>query len=246
MRRSTVLLVLGLVLAVAGLPVTGCTAIGYNIGASIDERNAGRRTVRVADLGEVEPGDTCRLTRTDGCVFTGRYGGLRMVPRSEFLQAYNQWKAADTTRKRMPSLGDSVEVVWTSSARQPLRGRIAYISADSLRVRRRSDAAVFLTEAALRDIQTVSSAKSGSIDGQQIRENTADPAFPRAARFVLTIDGQEIATPVDSIAVVAVVRTTNPVGWRIAGTSVGLIVDLVAAYFLFFGVIVLGMSLSNN
>jgi hypothetical protein len=221
-----VLLGLGLVLAFTGLPVTGCTVIGYLAGSAIDRGNAEVAEVRVHHPSEMSIGAQCRLKTIDSVTITGEYSGLRLQGR----QRYEVWKAEDPSRNNMPSLGDSLQVLTLATTAPALRGDLVAMSNDSLWLHSRRGSSVFLLSIPLSDTRSVNSASGGTIDGQRIRDHTSRPDFPSRFGIVIKDSDTESVIPVDSVASMDLLETSTPVVGRIVGSVVGACMDLAVCF----------------
>jgi len=249
-RRSSVLLALGLVIAFAGLPLTGCTGIGYVIGTLVDQNNLVPGTP-VPSLTEMEDGDPYRVVKVDSSVVIGRYidtssPGQTEVenPYDEVQESYNLWRQADSSRRNMPRCLDSVEITLDTPVPRYLHGRLDRISADSLWVIGYGGPRPPMRGISLGEVQTLKSTTGGRIEGQDLRDKAAGmvltpppspppkkappkevpPTPPPPSTVVLMVDWSEHALPVDSIAYVSSMDTPSSARWT--GMIVGICVDV--------------------
>ena len=230
MRQSPIHLAVGFLLAIAALPLTGCTLWGYLIGSGIDEGHAVVSEYAPAYLAEMNEGDMYRLTRTDSTVLLGEFEGLQPVKlsKSQGSKSDRDWRTRDSLMSNMLAIGDSVDVTTNDVPPQVLRGKLAGVSTDSLWVLHRRSSAVFLRGIPLSDVVEVATTNSGTIKGQRLRELVREPDSPRPPLplLVLKSSGKEYAVPLDSIA-----SLEKPVEWitpssgRVTWTLVGAAID---------------------
>ena len=223
MRQSSVLLAFGVLLAIAGLPLTGCTVVGYLAGSAIDKGYAEVEEVRLHHLSEIPIGAQCRLQTIDGATITGEYSGLRL----QSPQRYEVWKAEDPSRKDMPSLGDSLLVMTLDAAAPALRGDLVAMSNDSLWLHSHRGSSVSLLSLPLDDIRSVTSANGGTIDAHRIRDHTSRTDFPNPFGIVIKDSDTANVIPVDSVASIDLLETTTPTGGRAVLTGFGFCADII-------------------
>ena len=245
MRRSSVLLTLGLGMAIAGLPLTGCTGIGYVIGTLVDQNNL-VPGAPVPSLTEMEDGDLYRVVKVDSSVVIGRYidtssPGQTEVenPYDEVQESYNLWRQADSSRRNMPRCLDSVGITLDTRVPSYLRGRLIRMSADSLWLIGYGGPRMPTQGISLHQVRRLRSTTGGQIEGEDLREKAAGmvlplptslpprkihPTRPLPSTVVLMVDWSEYALPVDSIAYVSSMDTPSSARWT--GMIVGVCVDV--------------------
>ena len=105
--RTAILCCLGLLLPLA----SGCSVIGYFIGAAIDEASSGGEEVDVRSIGRVEEGKILNLSLRDGSEVSGTFQGLKKVPQRVYKEEYEENFKKTKHGSVMPSIGDMVHAV---------------------------------------------------------------------------------------------------------------------------------------
>ncbi len=107
---------LGVVATVTSMAATasGCTAVGYGIGAAIDAGNTQIYRPVSAQTWTVEPGREGQLYLRDGTQFEATYRGTAALPSAAYAAYYDRLRADLLTVHELPALGDVVRVVLTT------------------------------------------------------------------------------------------------------------------------------------
>lgn len=174
MRQSPIYLAFGFLLAIAGLPITGCSAIGYVFGSSIDASNSTASLTPLPSVSEMEEGELYWVVKIDSSGVLGEYVGL---PPPDNLpsphELYDKWRDADSSRRNMPRCRDSVEITLDTSVPRYLHGRLDRISTDSLWVVGYGTLRPPIRGISLREVRTLTSTTGGRIEGQDLRDKAA-------------------------------------------------------------------------
>jgi hypothetical protein len=123
-------------LSVAGLllgivPLSGCTAIGFTLGAGIDYLSNGKTPERFNGL---RPGQHVKVRLHDGRSMRGTYAGPGMLAAAAYASRVSSWeRQTDAAERHVPALGEPVQLEnWDATT----RGRFAGFAADGVRLYR--------------------------------------------------------------------------------------------------------------
>ncbi len=87
---------------------SGCTAIGYGIGAAIDSHKQDYDTIPGWRAASIKRGRDITLTKKNGEELKGEYLGLDTVAVSQYAQWYNESHEKYEKNVQLPALGDSI------------------------------------------------------------------------------------------------------------------------------------------
>jgi hypothetical protein len=105
------ILILLLIGTVAIFEYSGCTAIGFGVGAIIDSQKPDYDTIPGWYATSVWRGEDIRLTKKTGEELNGKYLGLEALGDSQYAPVYNECRDKYKKEISLPALGDSISVV---------------------------------------------------------------------------------------------------------------------------------------
>jgi hypothetical protein len=96
----------------------GCTAIGYSIGAGVDNNTPDYHTIPGCGAGSIERGKDITLTKKNGEEVKGEYLGLDTVAVSHYARWYNESREKCRKDVLLPGLGDSISFTLPKHAKE--------------------------------------------------------------------------------------------------------------------------------
>jgi hypothetical protein len=90
---------------------SGCTAVGFVVGASIDARTSDYDTIAGSNAASVEWGKEITLTKKTGEELRGEFLGVGMLADSQYARLYNECREKHKKEFSLPALGDTVSIV---------------------------------------------------------------------------------------------------------------------------------------
>jgi hypothetical protein len=103
---------------VAILGYSGCTAIGFGVGAIIDSQKPDYDTIPGWYATSVWRGEDIRLTKKTGEELKGEYLGLETLADSQYALVYNKFRDKYEKEISLPALGDSISIVSLKPAKE--------------------------------------------------------------------------------------------------------------------------------
>ena len=97
---------------------SGCTAIGFGIGAAIDSSKPAYDTIPGWRAGSIERGKDITLTKKNGEELRGEYLELDTVAASQYAQWYNESREKYEKDVLLPGLGDSISFTFLKPAKE--------------------------------------------------------------------------------------------------------------------------------
>jgi hypothetical protein len=205
--------------ALLAMVVSGCTVIGFGIGAAVDHHHARPRHATWQDTETIPRGSAVHVTLTSDSIVQGEFTGLRTLPEKSYVSIYDSVRAILSERCALPKLGDTVTVVpkgwhsyWalfygfgalTVDLRQPEQKTPSYMS--------------FHAVTELQDIQ------GRPYDMTCLRTLMAARALPTGQRFEVLSDQQSTSVPLEHIRdIFALPRRSH---YWVLGGVMGLAVD---------------------
>ena len=217
--RALESLLLAAMVGSLSLQFTGCTAIGYGVGAFIDSRGSHRlRQVEARKRFALENGVRVRLVLRDGSDVRGRYAGLVRVAAASYADRYEAWRAGQGDAA--PRIGEEVRI---ERANGHVR-RAEFAGFDNAGVSVRGGNPNRPPVVAWEELAALTSPR-GTLTGDELRVARDAGALPLAVMLaVRTPDGaRRLVDPQD----VAGVDATPPQHAAIYGATLGLTADIV-------------------
>jgi hypothetical protein len=118
MKRKPIVPLLLLFGTVAIFGYSGCTAIGFGIGAAIDSHRPDYDTIPGWSAASIERGKDIKLTMKTGQELKGEYLGLGRPADSQYARVYNEYRENHKKEFSLPALGDSISIVTLEPAKQ--------------------------------------------------------------------------------------------------------------------------------
>jgi hypothetical protein len=118
MKRKPVVPMLMLLGTVAIFGYSGCTAIGFGVGAIIDSQKPDYDTIPGWYATSVWRGEDIRLTKKTGEELKGKYLGLETLADSQYAPMYNECRDKYKKEISLPALGDSISIVSLKPAKE--------------------------------------------------------------------------------------------------------------------------------
>jgi hypothetical protein len=97
---------------------SGCTAIGFGVGAIIDSQKADYDTIPGWYSTSIWRGEDIRVTKKTGEELNGKYLGLETLADSQYAPLYNECRDKYKKEFSLPALGDSVSIVSLKPAKE--------------------------------------------------------------------------------------------------------------------------------
>ena len=100
----------GTILVLLILSITGCTVVGYGVGAFADSKSE-KKVVSVRKIPDaVKTGDYIYVTLSNGAVFEGEYSGMEVISDDEYLERYREIRLQNSENIRLPAIGDTLTI----------------------------------------------------------------------------------------------------------------------------------------
>jgi hypothetical protein len=115
-KSAVPLLLLLVVSAIFGY--SGCTAIGFCIGAAIDSDKPDYDTIPGWRAASIERGKDITLTKKTREELKGKYLGLEGLADSQYARLYNECRERYKKVISLPALGDSISIVTLTPAKE--------------------------------------------------------------------------------------------------------------------------------
>lgn len=198
---------------------TGCTLIGFAIGAISDGSHVPSGTiVSFNDVRKIEPGTQIRVTRVDSLVVEGEFVGTKEMNANQYILLYRQAvdQAGDSAHLPMPR-----ENIKYALRMEPERlHESQFLGVDP--------GVLILSRAGLRvpviDVLTLKGDRFGEVDMSALRSLVAERRLPYLTLGLLVkLSSDTAEVPYSSILHVAV---TNKSHGALTGALVGLSADL--------------------
>jgi hypothetical protein len=97
---------------------SGCTAIGFGVGAIIDSQKADYDTIPGWYSTSIWRGEDIRVTKKTGEELNGKYLGLETLADSQYAPLYNECRDKYKKEISLPALGDSISIVTRESGKE--------------------------------------------------------------------------------------------------------------------------------
>jgi hypothetical protein len=228
LAKTSSLLILGIIILIC---INGCTAIGYGIGYTIDNR--GRKTN--IEVGKLDKDIKVTITKGNGTQLKGIYQGLDTISESEYSDAYSLAQTSKLGKVVLPGIVDSVKIYYGD--RSPVSSqfyRIEYkfnsklISnsipgAQHLCLLTGSPSNSTFSEYELDDIQKIELRGSKSIKGSKLASLALSGKIPIGNSVLLNSNNSQTAIPLQEIKYIQPTHK-KCFGW--IGFGTGLLIDV--------------------
>ena len=95
---------------------SGCSVIGFGIGAIKDDRTPKSKNVLISQIGELKTNDKIELVLKNGSHIQGKYAGRVFIEVESYSEKYEKSRNQLRGRIVLPEIGDSVRVEFISQS----------------------------------------------------------------------------------------------------------------------------------
>ncbi len=208
--------------------ISGCTFGGLMLGYAIDSGNSYQDTTRVKSTKDLEKGDRTIVISKDGSAVKGVFIGTKYASVQSYEALYGEWFAQGGSLEFPVAMGDSVSVYLKSDGDSRVVGTFAGFTKTSMIVRGVKPPGHAILPRPF-DLELVDSVCTFG----QIVFSAGTLEMMIAAREIPTYECLVIGWGFDSVSVsehtarqIEKVETHTPATGRIAGTTIGLAVDI--------------------
>ena len=96
---------------------TGCTAIGFGLGAISDSRGRDYTYCPIHTLSKLNKGSVIKIIKKNGEELSGKLIGLELHDEQEYMKVYNEYRVKGVNEDRWPALGE-ISILVASSGKQ--------------------------------------------------------------------------------------------------------------------------------
>ena len=215
MRRPLLYALVGLPGAVMSVHLSGCSLIGYSIGANADSKPAAR-------IVQVPKDSRILLRLRNGGVLRGRLIEVGVQPTERYEARYREWLGAKR-RVALAQIGDSVSVGVGGSV---VQGVFAGVGVDFLAVQGDSTG---LRHVPLDDIRTVAWNGSQAMEGSRLTAWVRQGKVPAMTMLTLSTASGTMTVTTDEIAFIRYSAMGRGVGFLVGLTVDAALVATAAA-----------------
>jgi hypothetical protein len=212
-----------LAIALLSVMLSGCTAIGFGVGLSMDAKNAKSHRASWTETRSIPQEREVDVALTSGDTLCGKFTGLRALPPDSYRSLYDSARTRLAGDSVLPPLGEVVFVVpWNG---RPFSGKFLGFEAEALVIRRSGDDT--LTFQPPTDIARLKKYYGRTYDIGRLCDLASERALPSRREFTVQKTGRSYSVPLQKIEQVYVWPhfTTH----ALAGAAAGLVVDAAVA-----------------
>ena len=210
---------------------SGCTAIGYGIGAAIDSSKPDSYdTIPGWRAESIERGKHITLTKRNGEELKGEYLGLDTVAASQYAQWYDESREKYDKDFLLPALGDSITYTFLDRAKE-YKGEFLGFDNQYICVRLMGIRGIVNGKIDMNNLERITDKNGNLIDVGKLKNLSSEGKIPAlsAVRVTVKTDSDTLHVPMAAVARIAVpseagVRDGKRKGFILGGgTGMGLI-----------------------
>ena len=216
-----------LAISAFSLCLSGCTALGFFVGSSVDSRNATIDTLSVPSYTELAKGVPTLVLTQDSAVVKGLYQGIESAPPRTDQKQFKEWRAEKERLSRVVKLGDSITVLLNTGPLRSWTGEFAGFTENSIRVKRDVGLPynVVVATANLKAVDSVYDHHGNSFGPRLFDSTFVSGDMAAQTHLVLTQETDTIRLPSHMILHVDQVALKKSANGRVAGAMIGMLVD---------------------
>lgn len=222
MKNKTAFVLIVLASVVGTFLLSGCSLIGFTVGAIVDGSKPDRDSIAGQQVIEnIELGDSVEVVLVNGGLLEGVYIGVDTFSVTEYDQTYNEASSQIEDDIILPEVGDTVTLTINGylSKAQFLGFGHKYVLA-----KRQGDRRISMID--LDNLTSITNTRGNSVKAKIVKNLLHDGRLPSALPALLIKDGQTTARiPIDSLKFISVETSKNS---KWVGLGIGLAVDVVA------------------
>jgi hypothetical protein len=225
--KSAVPLLMLLVLG-AIFGYSGCTAIGFGIGAAIDSSKPGYDTIPGWRAASIKRGKDITLTKNNGEELKGEYLGLDTVAVSQYAQWYNESREKCQKDVLLPGLGDSISFTFLKPAKEC---KLEFVGFDNqyICVRLMGIRGMVNGKIDMNNLERITDKNGNLIELQKLKTLCSEGKIP-ALSAVMVRTAVMVKTNVDTIrvptATVSQIEIPSDKNAKWVGLGIGAVVDV--------------------
>jgi hypothetical protein len=224
-KSAVPLLLLSGVLAIFGN--SGCTAIGYGIGAAIDNHKQDYDTIPGWRAAGVERGKDISLMKKSGEELKGKYLGLDTIAVSQYAQWYNESREKYERDVLLPALGDSITYTFLDRA-QEYNGEFLGFDDQYICVRLMGAFRIITAKIDMNTLERITDKSGHLIEVGKLKNLSSEGKIPAlsAVRVTVKTDSDTLHIPTATVDKIVIPTDKNATWW---GLGIGILIDLVVA-----------------
>ncbi|MBX2989739.1 MAG: hypothetical protein KF749_01080 [Bacteroidetes bacterium] len=227
---------IGVVARVFFLPMwmflSGCSLIGFGIGAAIDGGKPDKETVLPESSPGLAVGQPVRITRVDSTSVEGMYEGVTNLDSVKYAERYGGFTATAGGESAFPKLGETLDL-YTVSGKLGGEYRFRGFGFGTLQVAVITDDGNSLAQLTFSQLVRVTDRQGDEFDLSRFARLSDEGRLPRNVALALTTGIGGMQVPFDDVARIEVNNSKNA---KWIGGGIGLALDiayLVAASIAF-------------
>lgn len=219
----TLNLVLTTIAVFLSIQFSGCSLIGFGIGAAVDGGRPDEYIFSAAGVDSIKPGSSIEVLRKDSNIVSGEFVRVGFAPSEEYAMKYTQFTNSLPIGMNMPGLGDSILITkHGASGRKTLAGTLLGFDTGVLHVQFpgwNEPASVFVEA-----IDTIRDNNSTIMEGDVLRRLMSTGQVPFQSAIIVASEAGTQAILLDEV-----LRIRQPVSHsaRWSGLAIGAVADVV-------------------
>jgi hypothetical protein len=202
--------------------LSGCTAIGFGIGAIIDSNKSDYDTIPVWHAASIERGKDITIVKKSGEVVKGKYIGLDTVATSQYAQSYDEIREKYQKDIALPVVGDSISFSVLKPANE-YRGEFLGFDYPYLWVRLTGIRGIVSQKIDMTNLGRITDKNGNLIETGKIKNLFSEWKLPTESRVTVKTDADITHIPT---AMVARIEIPNAKDATLRGLVLGALCDV--------------------
>jgi hypothetical protein len=213
---------------------SGCTAIGFGVGAAIDSSKPDYVTIPGWRAASIKRGKDIKLTKNNGEELKGEYLGLDTVAVSQYAQWYNESREKCQRDVLLPGLGDTISFTVLTRAKE-YKGEFLGFDNQYILVRLVVIGGMVNEKIDMNNLERITDKNGNLIEVRKLKDLSLEGKIPVASTMTVKTNVDTIRVP---IAAVSQIKIPNEKNAKWVGLGIGALVDVAI-------VVAVGIFVSN-
>jgi hypothetical protein len=212
-----------LIVAVATLALSGCSAILGGIGA-LSDASTPERNIPAWQEATIKPGTAINVVLKDGTWLRGKYSGLGRIPAEQYAAIYSQAREQKPEGIFLPALGDSIDIGTSvrlfKEFEEKLEGTFEGFEHD--RILTKLKGTTLLSDVPLSFITKISSDRGHAIFGETIKRLILEGQIPVMSAIVVEGEAGKTRVAMDNVRQIEIPVKKHS---ALTGFLIGAVID---------------------
>jgi hypothetical protein len=207
--------------------LSGCSVIGFTVGAIQDSNDAVTKVDTVLQKGIGPFENKISLVTSSGDTCRGELLEVTRAATDDYRDWYTRWKTSQQGGRFAPSLGDTVSLILKADAHEVAKGVLLGFTEQAVIIHTSSLYSARDLETPFAEIDTAIDASGNRTAGTDLQRDANSRTLPIMTALVVALNGRDSSFAVQNVKGVQITYTKRTSTGKITGLVVGLLVDAI-------------------